>query len=83
MSTNSFTKADCEFLVKLLNRDVGIESKVRLTVDGYVIQISTIKANLKTFFDYLKQAEDYAIVKKTMPWKFDVNLLKRDVIGKK
>ena len=83
MSTNSFTKADCEFLVKLLKRDVGIESKVRLTVDGYVIQISTVKANLKTFFDYLKQAEDYEIVKNTMPWRFDVNLLKRDVIGKK
>ena len=60
-----------------------LNSKVRLTVDGYVIQISTVKANLKVFFEYLKLGQDYEEVEQIMPWKFDINLLKRDVIGKK
>ena len=83
ISTNSFPLEDCEFLVKILERDVGVKSQVRLTVDGYVIALSMVKENIKTYLDYLAQAEDYEVIQPIIPWKFDINLSKKEVMMKR
>lgn len=76
LSTNGFTVQDVKFLIKLLKRDLGIESRLYETPTGPTIKIYK-RDQIKKFFETLGQAGERTQFCKTFfPWKFNTKTKK-------
>lgn len=80
--TQRFPKADVEFLSKLIEKEIGIETHVYKKYDKrypdkdyYYIGISH-QDNIKKYFSYLDKAdpESVKLAKELFPWKFDLKV---------
>lgn len=84
--THSFSTFDVEFLVFLLNKNIGIHSHWRFdkssTKSNQPILIIARQKDVKAFYDYLEKSTlgTLSIAKELFPWKFDGKIRKRDVM---
>ncbi|MFW9854155.1 MAG: LAGLIDADG family homing endonuclease [Candidatus Thorarchaeota archaeon] len=89
--TLSFSKEDVQFLTSLLKNQVGIHSQIHHKIDKRYPQnlhwfiVITSKSNIDKFFRYLDGAvgKHLSLAQREFPWKFDMNLKKKDVLDRR